>query len=527
MGPARTGIAGLALLCSVALLPAAAAAPLPANGEPATLEEAWGRAKELSVAASTVDEWVTANRDEAFKRRFPKLSRSMRGEKEDEDAFRVRFAEAQRALDNVVAELRKERVAWLAAERKAITRPTYKDRIATKVGDYQLAWRSFPVLLGWGWPSSLKISVKVSEIDSLKYPKKFPESMDAYFRFDDRGDIYIVTLDRGAVREEMKAELVVSGPRLMWQGAHESWITGVAFRPGAPEVVSVGGDGDIVCWDSEKGAVAWKVPDAEMALTLAFFPDGSAFLTGASDGRIRARDGNTGSVRWESDALGAVYASAVSPNGKLVATGDASGALRIYSSEDGQLLQEAALTSPVQSVVFTGDSLAVAAGTDEGHVHLVEAESAKVLWKAAVGGPVYALAASPDGASVAAGGAGEFLRVLMRHTGQERFKVDTDGEVRSVRYDHSGRYIAWGGAGYTAHLVSDETGESLWKAYIGSPIRSLDVGFDGNRLVVGSSDFQVRSYDVVAGDRVVAAMTRFGRIYLDRKRLPELLKRPQ
>jgi WD40 repeat protein len=157
----------------------------------------------------------------------------------------------------------------------------------------------------------------------------------------------------------------------------------------------------------------------------------------------------------------------------------------------------------------------------------MEVESGKIQWKQSVGGAIYSLSASPDGASIAAGGAGDFLRVLYRHTGQERFRVETDGEVRSIRYDHSGRYIAWGGQGYTAHLVSDENGEALWKAYIGSPIRALDVGFDGNRLVVGSSDFQVRAYDVVAGDRVVAAMTRYGRIYLDRKRMPDLLKRPQ
>ena len=58
----------------------------------------------------------------------------------------------------------------------------------------------------------------------------------------------------------------------------------------------------------------------------------------------------------------------------------------------------------------------------------------------------------------------------------------------------------------------------------GSPVRALAFGPQGTKLLVGSADFGVRLFAVDEGDRVQAAFSAFGKVYVEREKASRIIQ---
>ena len=503
------------LAAAVSLSVALAAGPsLPAA--PQSVEEARSRLRLLGEQAEQVDEWVDENWEKEFADRHPGLSRAPRRSDESLPAYREREMRARMAASDLKKTLREERKAWLGAERRALLDGEIREPLPVRLGAYDADRGEYPLLLGFGWPSGLQVRLKVSEREKEVFRIRFPRSLPASFRINGKGEVYLLSLDRAKVGAEPVVSVAAPGPRLLWQGAHESWVTSVSIRDDGQQALSGGGDGALCAWDVETGNRIWRIDDVEMALSLAYSPDGATFATGGADSNLRLRDVETGKEIWRESAAGMVFSVSFSPDGRHIAAGDDSGILRIVNAQSGKEVFRTDLGAPVRSAAFSPGGMTIAAGTEGNVVVLWEVASGRQLWRTPFEWPVLSVAASPAGGLIAAGGGGSVLRVLRDADGTEAWNAKVDGELRSVRFDPTGRLVGSGGAGYAAKVFVAETGAPLWTAGIGSPVRSIAFGPQGMKLLVGSADFGVRMFEVDEGDRIPAAFGSYGRIYVER-----------
>jgi len=491
---------------------------------PGTVEEARARLQLLKEQAGQVEKWVGEERDAEFTRRFPKLSRAPKGLRESVQDYREREMRSRIAIAELSARLRVERKEWLAKERQAVLALEIREPFPVRLGPYDAERGEYPLLLGFGWPAGIVVKLKVPEQQKDVFAVKFPPAVPAVFRVNEAGEVYLLSIDKEALNAEVAVYVASKGPSLLWRGAHESWVTAVSFRPDGVQAVSAGGDGALCAWDVETGNPIWRVPDVEMALSLAHGPDSAVFATGGADSILRMRDVGTGDELWRAQASGMVFSVAFSPDGRFLATGDDGGSLRVWNTDAGREVLRADLDAPVRSVAYSPTGRSIAAGSEGSFVILWEVVSGRQLWRTLFDGPVFSVAVSPSGDLVAAGGGGGAIRVLRASDGSDVWSRKADGEVRAIRFDPSGRLLAYGGSGYAARVVLAETGEPMWTASIGSPVRALAFGPQGTKLLVGSADFGVRLFAVDEGDRVQAAFSAFGKVYVEREKASRIIQ---
>ncbi len=511
------------LAAALLLLPrqAPGTSPLP----PVTsVGEAKQRLVLLEREAEGVEEWVEKNWEAEFSERHPGLSRGARGPGETEEAYRARQLKVRMAASDLRKALRKERAEWIGREKQALLAGQVREPFPVRLGPYDSERREFPLLLGFGWPAAVSVRLKVPWERKDDFPGTFPREVTSTFRINEKGEVYLVGMERAEVKAEPLVSVNPPGPRLLWQGSHESWITAVSLGPDGQAAVSGGGDGALGAWDAETGNLLWRKTGVEMALGMAHAPDGSAFATGGADSMVRLRDGRTGEERWAGRAGGMVFSVSVSPDGRFVASGDDDGHVRIWSVDSGTEILRTRIGGAVRSVSFSPGGRSVALGTDTNWVLLWELASNRVLWSAETDFPVFSVDVSAEAGLVAAGGGGDRLVVLRLSDGSEVWNRKTDGEIRAVRFDPAGRLLAAGGAGYHARIYGAQSGDLLWSASVGSPVRALSFGPGGSKILVGSADFGVQMFEVDEGDRVTAAFSSYGRVFVERSRAAKLFR---
>ena len=499
----------------------AAGAALPV---PKTVEEARARLQFLKEQSGHVEKWVEQAWPGEFARRYPKLSRAPKGPKEPEQAYREREMQNRLAVGDLKTGLRAERKEWLEKQRQLVLKMEIHEPFPVRLGTYDAERGEYPLLLGFGWPAGLAVKLKVPQGRRDAFVKAFPSAVPAVFRINEAGEAYLLSMDKEALKADAIVSVAAPGPSLLWQGAHESWVTAVSFRPDGSQAISGGGDGVIRAWDVETGHGVWRLADVEMAWSVAYGPDSAVFATGGADSVLRMRDAATGKERWSAQASGMIFSVAFSPDGRFVATGDDGGAVGVWNAETGKDVVRADLDAAVRSVAYTPDGKSIAAGSEGSVVVLWEVVSGRQLWRVPIDGPVFSVAVNPAGDLIAAGGGGSAVRVLRRADGSEVWSRKADGEVRSVRFDPSGRFLAYGGSEYVAQVVLAASGEPMWTASIGSPVRALAFGPLGMKILVGSADFGVRLFAVDEGNRIHAAFSSYGKVYLERDETSRLLR---
>lgn len=164
--------------------------------------------------------------------------------------------------------------------------------------------------------------------------------------FNFSGDVLVVSGDGGEVafRNVSKNALIAS------HAGHTKACTRIVVQKDSPRVASLGEDGQVVVWDSTRGAVEQRIQLPEQAHGVrdaAFHDDGESLLTVDDAGYLRVWGTRHGRLRQEFRAH-SVVASAVAthPDGRHVVTAGIDGALRswqirqpfeaaVLSSDDG------------------------------------------------------------------------------------------------------------------------------------------------------------------------------------------------
>jgi hypothetical protein len=520
----RNGIVS-AILCSLlfaASAPAARDAPLQ---PPESVEEARQRLAYLQDASKVVDQWVEWSWGAEFDRSYPGLSREpLQGSSETPQAFKERQMKLRIGMSEVKARLRVERAEWVVKEKDRLLAAEIDEPLPVKLGPYDADRKRFPLLLGFGWPSGLSISLRIPEQQSKAFQEKFPATLPATFRVNEQGEVHLLSIEKFWEPGVHEIYAAPPGPRLAWQAAHESWVTAVAFRPDGSEVISAGADSVVAGRDADSGNPIFRLEKAELAMARACSPDGTEFATGGADSVLHVRGTIDGRELWNVSGKGMIMAVAYSPDGRYVATGDDTGFLRVYNTKTGEEKFKVEAGMTVRSIDFTRGGKGIVIGGEGNRVQLWDFGSDRIVWRKNTDWPVYAVAASPAGGQVAAGGGGRELVVLRESDGTDVWSARTEGEVRSLRFDPAGRLLASGGAGYTAKVFPAGGGAAVWSAEIGNPIRALAFGADGRKLFVGSAEGGLRMFNIDEADRVQAAFGAPGRIYVDRKRIETLFR---
>jgi outer membrane protein assembly factor BamB len=506
-----TGLAfAIVMLSRVAI----AAQPLPPVQ---TVAEGRERLRYLKEEFVQVERWVEENWEAEFASRHPDLARRPKIPKETPQSARERAMRVRMAISDLKRGMRAERREWLRRELVALLSQDIREDLPVRLGPYDPDRGEYPLLFGFGWPSGLIVRMKVPEREKAIFAARFPKAFPVRLRLNEKGEVTLLSLERGNREKETTVYLAPPGPTLLWQGSHESWVTSVACRPDGSQALSAGADGMLVAWDVETGNRVWRREDVEMALSLAYSPDGSSFVTGGTDSYLRMRDVGTGGEQWRASTSGMIFSVAFSPDGRHIVSGDDGGTIRVFRATSGREILRVDLDAPVRAVGFSPGGKTIVAGTEENFVVLWEMGSGRQLWRKEIGWPVFSVDVSAGGL-VAVGGAESRLVVLKESDGTEVWSQKTGGEIRSVRFDASGRLLGAGGGGYQARVFLGESGELLWSASIGSPVRSVAFSTGGRKLLVGSADYTVRLFEVDEGDRVVAAYWSYGRLYVERDR---------
>lgn len=513
-----------AFLLADALLPTLlpAAEPLPAVG---SVPEACERLAWLGKESEPerIEVWVEENREKELARRSPGLSGAPRGAKEPESLYKSRMMSYRMAVSDVKAALREERKAWLGRERKELLSSDIPDALPVRLGIYDADRAEYPVLIGFGWPTSVLTRIPVAEREKKFFSERFPPSLRALFRLNEKGELYLLSADAGRIGQDIRVSVAQSGPRLLWQGSHDSWVTAVALRPDGSQALSAGADAAFSAWDLETGTRLWRLEDAEMALSLAFSPDGSSFATGGTDSLVRLRDAEGGKEIWKAAAGGMVFSVSFSPDGRYVASGDDGGSVRVWNAQTGKEVLRTDLGASVRAVAFSPRGKRIVLGTDGQFAVLWDMAADRQIWRSDLDQPVYAVGIS-TGEQVAVGGGGEGIRLLRPEDGTEVWSRKTGGETRALAFDPSGRILASGGSGCVATVFLAAGGEPVWSVSVGSPIRAVALASNGMKLLVGAADFTVRYYEVEEGDRLLLAYSSWGRIYVERGAVNRLFR---
>lgn len=506
------------MLLSVAGPPArceAAGSPSPAY----TIESARARLQYLKDEEGRIEEWVERNCGKEFAARFPELDKVPRRSMETTAALREWNMRLRMALSGLKENLRRERKEGLRKDREDLLSSVIREWLPARLGPYDADRQEYPLLLGFGWPAGLSVRFRVPQEFRKIFELRLIGKIPASFRMNERGEAFLLSLGRFWKETDPvgpRIDLIPPGPRLVWQGGHDSWVTAVAFRPDGTQVLSSAADGTLRAWDATTGNRVFQLDNVELALSVAYNPDGRTFVSGGADSVLRERDADSGRELWSASADGRILSVAYTPDGRYVAAGDGSGAVRVWSVQSRKETAKADLKAPVWSVAFTGNGTAFAAGGEGNAVVLWNLLYDRQTWRKEFDWPVYSVATGEGRGLIAVGGGGTRAVVLRERDGSVVWSADMGGEIRSLRFDPSGNHLAGGGSGCTVKVFASETGREWWAAEIGSPVRSVAFSPGGANLFVGSSDFSVRLFEVAGEERVVAAFWSVGRIYLER-----------
>lgn len=173
----------LAALLTAAVPPPAFGADASASPPP-TVEDVRGRHQLLRQQAGQLDKWVDEHWDEVFSQWYPALDRDPRRAKEPEKAYRERETPTRLAIAELKDRLRTERKEPIERERQALFAQEIYQPVAARLGPYDSERGVDPLLLGFGWPAGLAVTLRVPERDNDTFAAAFPP--DPAGRFPDQ-----------------------------------------------------------------------------------------------------------------------------------------------------------------------------------------------------------------------------------------------------------------------------------------------------------------------------------------------------
>jgi len=304
-------------------------------------------------------------------------------------------------------------------------------------------------------------------------------------RFDPSGRFAFATSEDGAIVRFSMAD----GAKTAFQ-TRASWPFALACSLKGDVIVSGGGDGQLVWWQTEgDGTAPLRTVDAHQGWirSLAVSPDGTLLLSGGNDHRVKLWNLAEGTlVREFSGAESQIHSVVFHPNGQFVLGGELKGPVRQWEISTGQLVR----TFDASKLY----SYNAGQGVDFGGVR--------------------ALAISADGQQLACGGLfnasnplgavhdplilrieWDSQKVLQEHVAADlkgviwRCQFLADGTIVGCSGGSSGGFLSFWGAGEA---------KELHRFALPNIVRDLDLHSDGERILTAHHDGHVRVSQMAA-----------------------------
>ena len=323
-------------------------------------------------------------------------------------------------------------------------------------------------------------------------------------------------LATGSRDKTVKIWNVADGKELHTLAGHGDRVRSLAFSPDGRRLASGSFDKTIKIWDANKGRETRTLAghsDPVMAVT--FTDNGRHLLSAGAGGRALMRwdaeNGKQLSASSDAESLETLEAALFSADGKWVATssGDKTVVVRDVSAPKSERIFETR-ASGVYATAFSRDGKWFAAGSKDNTVRLWEAATGRELLNLAGNiGFITSVAFSADSRTIAASGLSGGIKLWEVMTGRELPKLAGHAEtVNSIAFNAAGvlasasndktiklwdtTAIANGGAGRELRTLTGHGGE----------VYSLAFSSDGARLVSGSSNGEVKIWNVADGQPI-------------------------
>jgi WD40 repeat protein len=270
---------------------------------------------------------------------------------------------------------------------------------------------------------------------------------------------------------------------------HAGPVTGLAFHPAQPQLLSVGADGWSKLWSVPAVPQVLAHPEAVAAALPS--PDGGKLLTLCADHQARLWNLTNGQMEraFPGPAQQPTTAVAWSPKGDLVALASADKSLRLLQVADGgEARKWEQLPATITALAFSPDGTQLAAAGSDQILRLYAVADGKELGQMPGHGAAVAQLLFLPGGKLLSASADKTARVWNLADFKELLKVDHGGPIAAAAVTADGSLLATSGADKQVKLwtLADGKPAGQWEAAGG--VRSLAFSADGGRLLVGLQD---------------------------------------
>jgi WD40 repeat protein len=166
------------------------------------------------------------------------------------------------------------------------------------------------------------------------------------------------------------------------------WITGVAWRAEASQLVTAGRDGSVRLWRVDSGAEALRIETGSGETGLAVDPRGTYVASASSDGTARLWDARSGREWLRAAHPAGAEVVAFSRDGQLVASGGSDGSVSAWTTTRSDAPLVLHTGEELTQVAASADGTRIAAASREGRLRLWSSEGRELGRRESVHGVV-------------------------------------------------------------------------------------------------------------------------------------------
>jgi len=328
----------------------------------------------------------------------------------------------------------------------------------------------------------------------------------------------------GACDKTIKIWDAVTGSHIMTLGDHKGCVNSVEYSRDGTYIVSGSSDKSIKMWDASSGSVMFTIPlDAEVK-SVGFNKDISRIVS-SSGNLVQIWDAlQSSSIMDLTGHTELVNAVQYSPDGTLIASCSNDNTIKIWDAikKGPAKITFTGHNSNVNSIVFSPDGRRLASASSDNTVKIwdITTYGEALLTRESLH-DIWSVSFFPDGSKVAFGGDGE-IQIWDTETGSGNLILSIEdlgiAEVKDIDFSSDGTRIAFSSAPDKIEvweIFSIPTSPIAWiemvatKSKILSLVghqsysRSVRYSPTGTRIVSGSCDKTIRTWDAVTGSSIM------------------------